>query len=69
MDCSLLGFERHKVFGVDADQSTALALWLVEDQLKYHGYVLVDDKGRILRLPIDPNAMVLGQAGVSPNAE
>ena len=69
LDCPLPGLQRHKVFGAYADQSMALALWLVEDQLKHHGYVLVDDKGKHLQLPIDPNATLPGQAGASPIAE
>ena len=69
MDCPLLGFEQHKVFGVDADQAMALALWLVEDQLKHHGYVLVGDEGEHVQLPIDPDAMVPGQASANPKPE
>jgi hypothetical protein len=57
------------VFGVDADQAIALALWLVEDQLKHHGFVLVDDEGEPMQLPINPNAMVPGQAGASPKSK
>lgn len=69
LDCAFLGFERHKVFGVDADQSMALALWLVEDQLKHHQCTLVDDADNIVELPIDRDAGVPGQAGVSPISE
>lgn len=69
MDCPLLGFERHRVFGVNADQAMALALWLVEDQLKHHQFTLVDDADNFVKLPIDPNAMVPGQAGASPIVE
>ncbi|MFQ5717782.1 MAG: hypothetical protein ACE5GQ_11880 [Nitrospinales bacterium] len=60
LDCPLPGLQRHKVYGAYADQSMALALWLVEDQLKHHGYVLVDDEGEQVQLPINPDAMVPG---------
>jgi len=69
LECVFLGFERHKVFGVDADQATALALWLVEDQLKHHGYVLVDNEGGPIQLPTNPDAFVPGQTGASPIPE
>jgi len=60
LDCPLPGLQRHKVFGAYADQSMALALWLVEDQLKHHGYELVDDEGRPIELPTFPDALVPG---------
>ncbi len=69
LDCSFLGFERHKVFGVNADQAMALALWLVEDQLKHHQCTLVGDADNIVELPINRDAGVPGQAGVSPISE
>ena len=69
LDCSFLGFEQHKVYGATTDQSKALALWLVEDQLKHHQCTLVDDADNIVELPIDRDAGVPGKPVVPRSAD
>ena len=69
LDCEFLRFKKKEICGVSAEQAMALALWLVEDQLKHHQCTLVDDADNIVELPIDREAGVPGQAGVSPISE
>ena len=61
VDCPSVFIAEKKIHGANAKQATALALWLVQDQLQYQKCALIGEDGKELKLPIDRDAGVPGE--------
>jgi hypothetical protein len=65
VDCPFVFPDEKRIYGATAEQAMALALWLVDDQLQHRECVLIGEDGTAVKLPIDRDAGVPGNAGTA----